>query len=50
MQSKTVSSINEMQASQLAETMVLAEAKIRPLWNFGILYASSSELAFLVLV
>jgi len=46
MQSKAVLSINEMQAGQLAQTMVSAEAKITPLWNFGILYASSSELDF----
>lgn len=38
--SKPVPGANQMQAGQRAQT------KIRPLWNFGILYASSLQLAF----
>lgn len=32
-----------MHAGQLAQTMVSAEVKIKPLWIFGTLYASSSQ-------
>lgn len=44
--------ISEMHAGQVAQTMVLAEAKISPLGIFGILHGSSSQLhpaLFLVL-